>query len=249
MTARYKQDKEALKKAIERQPNIWWPEEVSEWDWPRRPTIEHLRKVLRGDYGYHPAELDRCEHVENIQGVASDSSAGALKATVGLVEHADEVTSKPRYSDERTELASPSATSDMEMDPDLTVETSPEIQSSLMEEGLVIPPNSDNEEVCPEPNENELMSLVQAYIQADTHRSAEFAKFVSKKGRDIPAPELDEYNALGLRIFEDIKWKTDWPGHSKKIPATILYRIFDRTPSWFSAARKRALMKKKGKEE
>lgn len=68
-----------------------------------------------------------------------------------------------------------------------------------------------NEEVCPEPNENELMSLVQAYIQADTHRSAEFAKFVSKKGRDIPAPELDEYNALGLRIFEDIKWKTDWP--------------------------------------
>ncbi|KAF8239370.1 hypothetical protein L208DRAFT_1374749 [Tricholoma matsutake] len=107
MTARYKQDKEALKKAIKRQPNIQWPKEVSEWDWPRRPTIEHLQKVLRGDYGYHPAKLDRCKHVENIQlslvlikGVASNLSAGAPKATVGLVKHADKVTSKPWYSDE-----------------------------------------------------------------------------------------------------------------------------------------------------
>lgn len=55
------------------------------------------------------------------------------------------------------------------------------------------------------------MGLLKAYIQADVHRSSEFASFVSKKGKDMPAAELDEYYALGLRIFEDLKWKVDWP--------------------------------------
>ena len=131
-TARYKQDKEALKKAIERQPDIPWPEEISEWDWPRRPTIEHLRKVLRGDYGYHPVELDAREPVEPesdstgmmlvqvtsptvmnfgvrlnfviLKNIASDSDTGSSKVTVGLVEDPVEVMSlKPRYSNLRTE--------------------------------------------------------------------------------------------------------------------------------------------------
>ncbi|KAF8954275.1 hypothetical protein BDZ97DRAFT_1928510 [Flammula alnicola] len=52
-------NKAALYALIARQSDVEWPERrFGPLNPPRTPTIDILRKVLRGDYGYHPSDED-----------------------------------------------------------------------------------------------------------------------------------------------------------------------------------------------
>jgi hypothetical protein len=67
---------------------------------------------------------------------------------------------------------------------------------------------------------DELIILLKDYISSDPERAQNFSTFLEKKGQELTSQGLEEYFSLGIKIYNNLKWKQDWP---VRIPNTLLY--------------------------